>query len=430
MPFTLTKKAALSALTCFTFIVAAALISITTNLTMRNTVRQLSEHTARQVATNGDLNYQLARAIAKAQAFYYTRKDIDRLDAQRLFRAVQVSEARLATMEASAEALDPQLYAEHKAMLERRHALFERVQREFADLVQANIKQQDLAIRRSVVALAQSDRESGQLTQDINAILNREAAANSAEIDALMWRGLTAVCVAFGLIALLIPLILTLLQRKIVQPIKHLSAALGLVAKGDLTSSVAVTSADEIGQLQTGFNHMLNNLQEQHGQLTQHKDMLQARAVDLEQTLTELRQSVDQRDQLSQAIRELSSPVIPVLDGVLVMPLIGVIDSARATLLVSALLSAIEQHHAMIVLMDVTGVPLVDTQVARVLLQAADAARLLGAEPILVGIRPELAQTIVGLGLDLSSLKTQADLQSGIRYAAQPQSLRGQRSAA
>lgn len=223
---------------------------------------------------------------------------------------------------------------------------------------------------------------------------------------------------------MLIPLILILLQRKIVQPIKHLSAALEQVANGDLTILVAVTSTDEIGDLQGGFNQMLHNLHDQRDQLTQHKDMLQARAVHLEQTLTELHQSFSERDQLSHAIRELSSPVIPVLAGVLVMPLIGVIDSSRATLLMTTLLSAIEQHQAMIVLMDVTGVPLVDTQVARVLLQAADAARLLGAEPILVGIRLELAQTIVGLGLDLSSLKTQADLQSGIRYAAQRQALR------
>jgi rsbT co-antagonist protein RsbR len=425
MQLTLTKKVTLSAAACLAFIAAAALIAITSNLTMRNTVRQLSEHTARQVAVNGELNYQLARAIAKAQVFYYTRKEADRLDAQRFFRAVQMSEASLETASAGAEVLDPLLFAEHKAMLERRKALLERAQREFTDLVQANTDQKDLAARRSIVALIQTDRESGQLAQDISAILDREAAAASVGINTLIWRGLSAIGLAFGLIALLIPLIIILLQRKIVRPITRLSAALGLVANGDLTVLVPVTSTDEIGHLQRGFNQMLNKLQDQRDQLTQHKDMLEARAVHLEQTLTELRQSVDEREQLSHAIRELSSPVIPVLDGVLIMPLIGVIDSERATLVVTALLSAIEQHHATIVLMDVTGVPIVDTRVARVLLQAADAARLLGAEPILVGIRPELAQTIVGLGLDLSSLKTQADLQSGIRYAAQRRSLRG-----
>jgi rsbT co-antagonist protein RsbR len=99
------------------------------------------------------------------------------------------------------------------------------------------------------------------------------------------------------------------------------------------------------------------------------------------------------------------------------MPLIGTIDSERAALLVSSLLAAIERHRAGYVIMDVTGVPIVDTQVARVLLQAAGAAGLLGARAILVGLRPELAQTIVGLGLDLSSFVTRTDLQSGVHYA-------------
>src|SRR5436190_22953520 len=82
-----------------------------------------------------------------------------------------------------------------------------------------------------------------------------------------------------------------------------------------------------------------------------------------------------------------------------------------------SLLRSIERHRARIVIMDVTGVPLVDTQVAQTLMQAADAARLLGAKTILVGVRPELAQTIVGLGLNLRGLVTCADLQSGVGYA-------------
>jgi anti-anti-sigma factor len=139
--------------------------------------------------------------------------------------------------------------------------------------------------------------------------------------------------------------------------------------------------------------------------------------AELERTLAELRESVSAREQLSATVRELSSPVVPVLEGILVMPLIGVIDSDRAALLVRSLLEAIEQHRARVVIMDVTGVPIVDTHTARVLLDAANAAKLLGAHPILVGLRPELAQTIVGLGVDLSGLTTRVDMQSGVNYA-------------
>jgi rsbT co-antagonist protein RsbR len=76
-----------------------------------------------------------------------------------------------------------------------------------------------------------------------------------------------------------------------------------------------------------------------------------------------------------------------------------------------------QQHRASMVILDVTGVPIIDTQVARTLLETARAVKLLGTQTILVGPRPELAQTIVGLGLDLAGLITQADLQSGVSYA-------------
>jgi rsbT co-antagonist protein RsbR len=152
--------------------------------------------------------------------------------------------------------------------------------------------------------------------------------------------------------------------------------------------------------------------------------MLQSRAAHLEQALTELRASVSERDQLSHTIRELSSPVIPVLDGVLIMPLIGAIDTERAQLLTQSLLGETTRHAAHTGILDVTGVPIIDTQVAHTLLQSAEALRLLGADAIIVGLRPELAQTIVGLGLDLSTLHTQADLQSGVEYVLKRQQRR------
>jgi anti-anti-sigma regulatory factor/HAMP domain-containing protein len=227
------------------------------------------------------------------------------------------------------------------------------------------------------------------------------------------------------LIALLIGL---LVATRLAGPIAALTRVAARITSGDLDQRAEIRQRNEIGVLATGFNSMTARLQQNVQGLEQR---VAERTADLQQalekqdgTLNELREAISARESLEKTIQELSSPVLPVLEGVLVMPLIGVIDSERAALLVTALLGAIEQHRATIVLLDVTGVPLVDTQVARVLLQAADAARLLGAEPILVGIRPELAQTIVGLGLDLASLMTQADLQSGIRYAAQRQTIR------
>jgi rsbT co-antagonist protein RsbR len=124
-------------------------------------------------------------------------------------------------------------------------------------------------------------------------------------------------------------------------------------------------------------------------------------------TLEDLRAS-------QEAFRELSAPVMPVLPGVLVAPLIGVIDGARATALTNNVLAMVEREHAHHVIFDITGVPLVDTHVAQVLIQTTTAVRLLGAQAFLVGIRPEVAQTIVALNLDMGRLRSYSTLRDAI----------------
>jgi rsbT co-antagonist protein RsbR len=159
-------------------------------------------------------------------------------------------------------------------------------------------------------------------------------------------------------------------------------------------------------------------------ELEQLRDSLEATVSERTAGLQEALRTVEQREaQLQQAladlqasqatIRELSAPVLPVLPGVLIAPLVGAIDESRATVFVANVLRAVERERAQQVIFDVTGVPLIDTQVARMILQAADAVRLLGAQVILVGIRPEVAQTVVGLGVALD-MKTYADLQQAI----------------
>lgn len=122
-------------------------------------------------------------------------------------------------------------------------------------------------------------------------------------------------------------------------------------------------------------------------------------------------------------ISELSSPVVKVWEGILTVPLVGVIDARRATAITESLLEAIVQHQAERVILDITGVATVDTQVANYLVSAASACRLLGSEVALVGIGSEIAQTLVHLGVDLSTLVTRADLQAGLAWAFERQKL-------
>jgi rsbT co-antagonist protein RsbR len=208
---------------------------------------------------------------------------------------------------------------------------------------------------------------------------------------------------------------------RVSRPIVALTRVAAQITEGAVDVYADTRQQNEIGVLAAGFNTMTGALQQRLASLEQRvadrTAALQQALTENEQTLGELQESLHMRDLLSRTVRDLSSPVLPVHDGVLVMPLIGVIDTERAAILTQALLQAIEQHGARTVLIDVTGVPLIDTQVAAVLLQAAAATKLLGAQPVLVGIRPEVAQAIVGLGVDLRSMVSRGTLQDGIAYA-------------
>ncbi|WP_261134151.1 STAS domain-containing protein [Bacillus sp. Marseille-Q3570] len=117
------------------------------------------------------------------------------------------------------------------------------------------------------------------------------------------------------------------------------------------------------------------------------------------------------------ALLELSAPLIPVFESISVMPLIGTIDTERARLIMENLLDGVITNRSEVVLIDITGVPVVDTMVAHHIIQAAEAVRLIGSKCILVGIRPEIAQTIVNLGIDLSEFPTRSTLLKGIEAA-------------
>jgi rsbT co-antagonist protein RsbR len=121
--------------------------------------------------------------------------------------------------------------------------------------------------------------------------------------------------------------------------------------------------------------------------------------------------------QQQEAIRELSTPVLQVRDQMLILPIIGVIDTHRARQLTEQLLRTIRTSRAKVVVIDITGVPAVDSKVANHLVQTVDASRLMGATVIVTGISPEIAQTLVTLGVDLSKMNTVGDLQGGIEEA-------------
>ncbi len=149
-------------------------------------------------------------------------------------------------------------------------------------------------------------------------------------------------------------------------------------------------------------------------------DQRQAIQRSLERTIQEQQ---NQEGQLRMVIQELSTPILPIYAGMLVLPLVGSIDSRRSQDITEQLLMTIAERQAEMVIIDITGVPVIDTEVANHLLMTTRAVRLLGAQVLLVGISAEIAQTIVQLGVALEDIVTLSNLQSGIEYALRQQGL-------
>jgi anti-anti-sigma factor len=127
-----------------------------------------------------------------------------------------------------------------------------------------------------------------------------------------------------------------------------------------------------------------------------------------------LQAAYDRERNLADMIRELGCPIIPLMQGVLLVPLIGTIDAGRAAQILERVLEEVGRAQAERVLLDITGVLLVDTPVAAALVQMTRAVGLLGAKVTLVGVRPEIAQSIVGLGADLGMIETRPVLAAAL----------------
>lgn len=217
---------------------------------------------------------------------------------------------------------------------------------------------------------------------------------------------------------LLAAALVVLVVRQIVRPITRLASAAQRIRDGDLAARADVMGRDEIGLLGVSFNSMAGQLA---GMVDSLEQQVAERTMALNGALREVEErAARQAELLEQVARQredilaLSVPIMPVDRGTLVLPLVGAFDGQRLTQVQEQALAAIQSSAARRLIVDVTGAPVIDTQVAQGLLGVVNAARLLGTEVYLVGIRPEVAQTIVGLGLDFQSVPVFATLESAL----------------
>jgi rsbT co-antagonist protein RsbR len=240
-----------------------------------------------------------------------------------------------------------------------------------------------------------------------------------AELEATSAKSIQLV-VLISLIALCVAIAwCVVFPASIMRPVLAIAAATARLAAGDLKTRVSLSRADELGVLAQRFDRMAAVIEQRTSDLETQNAAASAARSEAEAERTKAVERLALIEQQRAVIQEMSVPILPLTAGTLVLPLVGALDTARIELIQERALRALQDHRVRYLILDITGVPLVDTQVARGLLQLVQAARLLGAEVVLVGIRPEVAQAVVGLGIDLGSIVTRSTLQSGLTFALQ-----------
>lgn len=187
--------------------------------------------------------------------------------------------------------------------------------------------------------------------------------------------------------------------------VERIEEVLAAAASGDYEAQLFIDKGtpDIITSVETGINLLISDLGD---------EVLQSK-----KRANELQEKLNLIEQQRKAIEELSTPIIKIWEKVLVLPLIGTLDTKRSQKLTENLLSEIALTQSKITILDITGVATVDSAVANHLLKTVAAVKLLGSECVITGIRPEVAQTIVHLGVDLSEVETLSNLSEGLKWA-------------
>jgi rsbT co-antagonist protein RsbR len=210
---------------------------------------------------------------------------------------------------------------------------------------------------------------------------------------------------------------LSFLAGNIARRVQRVTVAATRIAEGDTSVRYNLpASRDEVGLMGATFNTMAQIIEQRTNELVAQYEVAEASRHEAEATREQLAAQLAVVEQQHLTIREMSVPVLPVRSSTLVMPLIGALDSTRLALMQAQALQAIKRSRTRQLILDITGVPVIDTQVALGLTQLVQAAQLLGANVDIVGIRPEVAQTLVGLDVELRAMRTFSNLQAALDH--------------
>jgi rsbT co-antagonist protein RsbR len=410
---TLTRKILILAVPLFLGIVVAAAISISNLWAVDQQVEHLGNETIEQMRLATGYNAQLQRLVTEITSYTYRSNPEELEEAEEAIRQLN---GILAAMEASeVHQHGTAEHSEAEELHERRHALLSEMEQLLEGVEQQHRSTTSLSILDTLETLEELEEIGEDLAVDSSLHLDEDIAQSKEAAAAATWRGIYSIGGALAVAGVLVLLSVVLLQRDVVNPIRDMSQAATAVTQQDLTRRVSVSSRDEVGSLQLSFNQMVESLQAQHDLLEERNRELAAERASLEQALAELHASSAERTALLEnTVEQLSAPILPVRDGVLVMPIIGSLSEQRALRIQETLLHTISAQHARVVILDVTGLTSVDTAIVQALLETIQSILLLGARPIIVGIAPEMASALVQLGAPLDDLHTMADLKAAV----------------
>lgn len=249
---------------------------------------------------------------------------------------------------------------------------------------------------------------------DLAEVKNHASQASSAELDLAGQQAIMRLTIISSVIVLLALLTSWRFPRWLIKPIQKLQTSAERLASGDLSARTGLRLNDEIGMLGRSFDQMAQTLEQNTNDLANEYIVAQTAREEAESARSQIEHQLFMIQQQAQVIAEMSTPILPLTSHALVMPLVGALDQQRIQQAQARALEAIQARRAKYLLLDITAVPVIDTQVGQSLLHLLRAAHLLGCSLMLVGVRPDVAQTIVGLGIDLGDIATCSSLQSGI----------------
>lgn len=249
----------------------------------------------------------------------------------------------------------------------------------------------------AVVSSEEMTAEANQLMTHWSVSIVVPAEKMTAEANQLMWQ-----MIALGVVMTLAALFMVwMVARQVAIPVRNVTAGAQAVAAGSLGETVKVDTRDETRVLADSFNQMVETLRQM---------------IENDRAANEAlsRQNAEQQ-RLLELVATLETPVIPLLDGLLLAPIVGTLDSRRTQMLRERLLHEVYKRHARRVILDITGVAMVDTEVAHALLDMARSVRLLGCSITITGISATVAMTITQLGISMGEVESASSLQEALR---------------